>query len=101
MTIRKHKVDTKTCDDAPKLRGLLRRRTSELNAVRDIFHAINATSDVRSILDTIVHTTAKAMRVDSASIYLLDTATQSLLLKATTGLYRNRSITLTSRWVRA
>jgi two-component sensor histidine kinase len=87
MTIRKHKVDTKTCDDAPKLRGLLRRRTSELNAVRDIFHAINATSDVRSILDTIVHTTAKAMRVDSASIYLLDTATQSLLLKATTGLY--------------
>lgn len=80
-------MEIKTAESAPKLRGLLRRRTNELNAIRGIFHQINATSDVRSILDTIVHTTAKAMRADSTSIYLLDAATQSLVLKATTGLY--------------
>ena len=87
MTTRTQKISAKAGDDAPKLRGLLRRRTSELNAVRNIFRAINATSDVRSILDTIVRTTAKAMRVNSASIYLLDAPAHSLILKATTGLY--------------
>jgi two-component system, sensor histidine kinase PdtaS len=70
-----------------RLGGLLRRRSKELDAIRSIFRAINATSDLRSILDTIVRTTAKAMSVDSASIYLLDSATQNLILKATTGLY--------------
>ena len=76
-----------TAKNVPKERGLLRRRTNELNAIRGIFHQINATSDLRSVLDAIVLTTAKAMRADSASIYLLDTPTQNLVLKATTGLY--------------
>src|SRR5690242_12253067 len=87
MTSRATKTGMKTADSAPKLRGLLRRRTQELNAVREIFHAINATADLRSILGTIVYTTAKAIGADSASIYLLDTGTQTLILKATTGLY--------------
>ena len=87
MSQSKSKPDINITDSLPKLRGLLRRRTSELNAVRSIFRAINATSDVRSILDSIVRTTAKAMRVDSASIYLHDPQTRSLILKATTGLY--------------
>ncbi len=78
---------TKAADTPARLRGLLRRRSAELDAIRSIFRAINATSDLRSILDTIVHTTAKAMAVDSASIYLLDSDTQNLILKATTGLY--------------
>ena len=87
MTTRKAKTGSKSTDNTPKVNGLLRRRTRELDAIREIFHAINATSDLRSILDTIVRTTAKAMGADSASIYLLDTASKTLILKATTGLY--------------
>ena len=68
MTTRSARTGSKASDDTPKVRGLLRRRTRELDAVREIFHAINATSDLRSILDTIVRTTAKAMGADSASI---------------------------------
>ncbi|MCS7059980.1 MAG: GAF domain-containing protein [Anaerolineae bacterium] len=69
------------------VRSVLRRRTIELDAIRDIFRAINATADLRSILNTITHTTARAIRADSTSIYLLQPATKKLVLKATTGLY--------------
>lgn len=69
------------------VRGVLRRRTIELDAIRDIFRAINATADLRSILDTITQTTTRAARADSTSIYLLEPATKRLVLKATTGLY--------------
>jgi two-component system, sensor histidine kinase PdtaS len=87
MTLKKTATKKAVVDGAPKLRGLLRRRTHELNAIRDMFHAINATSDLRSVLSTIVHTSARAIGADSASIYLLDSTSQSLILKATTGLY--------------
>ena len=87
MTTRKPHKGTKIGDAAAKLRGLLRRRTHELEAISEIFRANNATSDLRSILETIVRTTTKAMGADSTSIYLLDVATQNLILKATTGLY--------------
>uniref|UniRef100_UPI00404AAA23 GAF domain-containing protein n=1 Tax=Candidatus Roseilinea sp. TaxID=2838777 RepID=UPI00404AAA23 len=69
------------------VRGVLRRRTIELDAIRDIFRAINATADLRSILDTITQTTTRVARADSTSIYLLEPATKRLVLKATTGLY--------------
>lgn len=78
---------TRSTDTTNRLKGLLRRRTDELDAIRGIFRAISASSDLRSILDSIVLTTAKAMSADSASIYLLDSPTQNLVLKATTGLY--------------
>jgi two-component sensor histidine kinase len=87
MTVRSTREKTETPDQMSKLRSLLRRRTHELNTIRGIFHAITAASDLRSVLDTIVRTTASAMHADSVSIYLLDTATQTLILKSTTGLY--------------
>lgn len=74
-------------DTLARLRGLLRRRTNELEAIRSIFKAITATADLRSVLDTIVNTTAKAIGADSVSIYLLETTTNKLILKSTTGLY--------------
>ena len=65
----------------------LRRTESELEAIRRIARSINATADLRSILDGITKTTTEVMHVDSTSIYLLDVPTQHLVLKATTGLY--------------
>lgn len=64
----------------------LARLTAELDAIRQITRTINATSDLRSILDGIVTTTTRVMQADSASIYLLDAARGVLTLKATTGL---------------
>ncbi len=64
----------------------LHRLTAELDAIRQITRAINATSDLRSILDGIVATTTQVMQADSATIYLLDASKQTLTLKATTGL---------------
>jgi two-component sensor histidine kinase/putative methionine-R-sulfoxide reductase with GAF domain len=87
MTVRTTQAKQETPDDMSKLRGLLRRRAHELNTIRGIFHAITATSDLRSVLDTIVRTTASATGADSVSIYLLDTSSQTLILKSTTGLY--------------
>ncbi len=71
----------------PGMGGLLRRRTHELDAIRDIFRAINAGSDLRSILSTITQTASRALRADSTSIYLLEPGSTGLVLKATTGLY--------------
>jgi two-component sensor histidine kinase len=87
MTASRTKSHTKPPETLARVRGLLRRRTHELDAIRAIFNAITATSDLRSILDTIVHTTAKAIGVDSVSIYLLDPSSQTLVLKSTTGLH--------------
>jgi two-component system, sensor histidine kinase PdtaS len=64
----------------------LTRLSAELDAIRQITRAINATSDLRSILEGIVTTTTRVMQADSASIYLLDVPRQTLTLKATTGL---------------
>ena len=69
------------------MRAKLQRQTRELDAIREICRSINATSDVRSILSGITHTTTKTMGVDSTSIYLLDAQSQRLILKATTGLF--------------
>lgn len=63
------------------------RLTKELEAIRQITRSINATSDLRSILNGIVKTTTDVMGADSASIYLLDVSAQKLILKATTGLH--------------
>ena len=87
MTVRVTKAKPKALDSASKMRGLLRRRTNELNTIREIFHAITANADLRSILDNIVRTTARALGADSVSIYLLDTSNQTLILQSTTGLY--------------
>ncbi len=62
------------------------RLEAELDAIRQITRAINATSDLRSILDGIVSTTTRVMQADSASIYLFEPARNVLTLKATTGL---------------
>lgn len=81
------KTTAKKPDASVAMRAELRRKTKELTAIREISHYINATSDVRTILAGITQTTTKVMRVDSTSIYLLDKASNKLILKATTGLY--------------
>ena len=70
---------------APK-QSRLHRLSSELDAIRAITRSINASSDLRSILEGIVTTSTSVMAADSASIYLLDESRQLLILKATTGL---------------
>ncbi|MCS7056116.1 MAG: GAF domain-containing protein [Thermoflexales bacterium] len=69
------------------VRAELQRKKKELAAIREILLSINATSDLRSILNGIAQTTTRVMRVDSTSIYLLDRSSQRLILKATTGLF--------------
>ncbi len=68
-------------------RELLKQRTREIEAVREIFRAVNALSDLRSILDTVTRTATRALDSDSCSIYLLDASGAQLVLRATTGLY--------------
>ena len=68
-------------------RELLKQRTREIEAVREIFRAVNAVSDLRSILDTVTRTATRALDSDSCSIYLLDASGAQLVLRATTGLY--------------
>ncbi|MBK8836510.1 MAG: hypothetical protein IPO29_17275 [Anaerolineae bacterium] len=42
-------------------RELLKQRTREIEAVREIFRAVNAVSDLRSILDTVTRTATRAL----------------------------------------
>jgi len=72
---------------AINLRAELQRKKKELTAIREILLSVNATSDLRSILNGITQTTTRVMRVDSTSVYLLDEQSQRLILKATTGLF--------------
>jgi len=74
-------------DSLSALRSALKRKTKELSAIREILLSINATSDLRSILNGIARTTTRVMGVNSTSIYLLDGGSQRLILKATTGLF--------------
>lgn len=75
-------------ENGQAMRGLLERRNDELATIRAIFQAINGGSDLRALLETITRITTEAMQADSCSIYLLDAQTQRLVLKATTGLFR-------------
>jgi two-component system, sensor histidine kinase PdtaS len=59
---------------------------AELAALRDIGRALSSAWDLSTTLQAISATTTKVMRVDCCSIYLLDEARQSLVLKASTGL---------------
>ncbi len=74
-------------NNAAVLRAELQRKKKELTAIREILLSINASSDLRSILNGIAQTTTRVMGVDSTSIYLLDRSSQRLILKATTGLF--------------
>lgn len=76
-----------TANGATNLRAELQRKKKELTAIREILLSVNATSDLRSILNGITQTTTRVMRVDSTSVYLLDEQSQRLILKATTGLF--------------
>ncbi len=59
---------------------------AELAALRVIGRALNSALDLQTTLHAISQTTADVMHMDSCSIYLLEKAGQSLVLKATTGL---------------
>jgi signal transduction protein with GAF and PtsI domain len=65
------------------------RERQQLDALRVISQAINAASDLATTLDLITRQTARLMGMDSCSIYLLDPKTETLMLKATTGLDRS------------
>jgi uroporphyrinogen-III synthase len=59
---------------------------TQLSALREITRAISAAWSLEQILALITRKTARAMDVDSCSIYLLDDKREFLILKATTGL---------------
>jgi two-component sensor histidine kinase len=59
---------------------------AELAALRDIGRALSSAWDLSTTLQAISATTTAVMHVDCCSIYLLDEARQSLILKASTGL---------------
>lgn len=69
----------------PSLRRISDPR-AELAALRVIGRALNSALDLQTTLHAISQTTTDVMRMDSCSIYLLEKAGQSLVLKATTGL---------------
>ena len=55
-------------------------------ALRQISRALSTTWDLDSTLDLIARKTTEVMQVDSCTIYLLDAASKTLRLRATTGL---------------
>ncbi len=70
----------------PDLELQLQQKTAQLAALREIGRAINAAWQLEATLDLITRRTAGVMGMDSCSIYLLDRGSNSLVLKATTGL---------------
>src|SRR6185295_615022 len=54
--------------------------------LREIARALSAAWDVDTTLDLIARKTAQMMRVDSCSIYLLESSDDTLWLRASTGL---------------
>ncbi|MDR7484597.1 MAG: GAF domain-containing protein [Armatimonadota bacterium] len=70
----------------PSARDRLERKEAEIRALRDISQAIGAALDLDETLHLITRKTAEVMGMDSCSIYLLDPAGESLVLRATTGL---------------
>jgi len=64
----------------------LARKMAEISALREISRTISTATDLDTTLTLITRKTAEVMRVDSCSIYLLDTPGEHLVLKATTGL---------------
>ena len=65
---------------------VLKRKTAEIAALRAISRAIGSALDLDTTLHLITKTTAEVLGMDSCSIYLLDSAGEYLVLKATTGL---------------
>jgi signal transduction protein with GAF and PtsI domain len=57
-------------------------------ALREIAQALSAAWDLDTTLDLIVRKTTEVMQVDSSTIYLLDPGSDTLILRATTGLAR-------------
>ena len=57
-------------------------------ALREIAQALSAAWDLDTTLDLIVRKTTEVMQVDSSTIYLLDPSSETLILRATTGLAR-------------
>lgn len=63
-------------------------RTRSMAALRDIARALSTAWDLDTTLDLIARKTTEVMHVDSCSIYLLDPGSETLRLRATTGLAR-------------
>jgi signal transduction protein with GAF and PtsI domain len=70
----------------PDASAQLARKAAEISALREISRAISAATDLDTTLTLITRKTAEVMRVDSCSIYLLDSPGEYLVLVATTGL---------------
>jgi two-component sensor histidine kinase len=68
------------------VREQLTRKAAEISALREISRTISEATDLDTTLTLITRKTAEVMRMDSCSIYLLDTPREYLVLKATTGL---------------
>ncbi len=67
-------------------RDQVKRLKAHIAALRDITRAISTPGSLDKILSLITTKTARAMEMDSCSIYLLDDKGDYLVLKATTGL---------------
>lgn len=71
---------------SPLARDRLERKEAEIAALREISRAISAALDLDTTLQLITRKSAEVMGMDSCSIYLLDPAGESIVLRATTGL---------------
>ncbi|MGH7418762.1 MAG: GAF domain-containing protein, partial [Candidatus Rokuibacteriota bacterium] len=71
---------------SPPARDRLERKEAEIAALREISRAISAALDLDTTLQLITRKSAEVMGMDSCSIYLLDPAGESIVLRATTGL---------------
>jgi two-component sensor histidine kinase len=68
------------------LPAILRQKTEQLAAVREISRAIAQAQNLTDTLDLITRRTTEIMQVDSCSIYLYNHAGDKLVLAASTGL---------------
>ncbi|HLF25034.1 MAG TPA: GAF domain-containing protein [Anaerolineae bacterium] len=65
------------------------RLTRAMASLREIAQALSAAWNLDTTLDLIARRTAQVMQVDSCSLYLLDAGSDTLWLRASTGLARN------------
>ena len=69
-----------------ELESALRQKTAELSALREISQAMSSAWGLGQTLSLIARKTAEVMGMDSCSIYLRESDSDSLILKASTGL---------------
>ena len=67
----------------------LAQSVSELQALREVSHAVNSTLDLQTVLDTIVAKAVQLSTTDAGAIYVFSNLRQKFRLRATHGMSKS------------